>query len=89
MTSDLSLLLRELHVVKDAEDNSEEVVPPVLLEGVAITLHDLKHDCETSARSTDKQFSHQSCCIAAQQEQNRHSMEILAIHYDAALIDLL
>lgn len=58
MTSDLCLLLRELHVVKDAEDDSEEVVPPMLLEGVAVTLHDLKHDCETSVRSKDKQLHH-------------------------------
>ena len=53
VSSDLCLLLRELHVVKDAEDDSEEVVPPVVLEGVAVTLHDLKHDCETSVRSKE------------------------------------
>lgn len=62
MTSDLCLLLGELHVVKDAEDDSEEVVPPMLLESVAITLHDLKHDCETSVRSKDKQFACQCEC---------------------------
>lgn len=53
MNSDLCLLLRELHVVKDAEDDSEEVVPPVLLECVAVALHDLKHDSETSVRSEE------------------------------------
>lgn len=67
VTSDLCLLLRELHVVKDAEDDSEEVVPPVLLESVTVTLHDLKHDCEASVRGKDKQFTHQSgCCTALQ-----------------------
>lgn len=50
MTSDLCLLLRELHVVKDPEDDSKEVVPPVFLECVPVTLHDLKHDGETSVR---------------------------------------
>lgn len=49
-TSHLCLLLGELHVIEDAEDDSEEVVPPVLLKGVAVTLHDLKHDCEGSVR---------------------------------------
>lgn len=48
MTSDLRLLLRQLHVVEDAEDDPEEVVPPVLLEGVAVALHDLEHDGEAS-----------------------------------------
>lgn len=56
--SDLCLLLRELHVVKDAEDDSEEVVPPVLLERVTVTLHDFKHDCETSVRSKHKHQTH-------------------------------
>lgn len=55
VTSDLRLLLRKFHVVENAEDNSEEVVPPVLLKGVAVTLHDLKHHCKTSARGNDKQ----------------------------------
>ena len=63
MTSDLCLLLRQFHVVKDAEDDPEEVMPPVLLEGVAITLHDLKHDCETSAKSKDIRY--QTYCITA------------------------
>ena len=43
LTADLCLLLRELHVVEDSEDDPEEVVPPVLLKGVAVALHDLKH----------------------------------------------
>lgn len=51
MTSDLRLLLRELHVVKDAEDDSEEVVPPVLLKGVTVALHDLEHDSEASVET--------------------------------------
>lgn len=42
----LSLLLRKLHVVKDPEDNSEQVLPPVFLEGVAIGLHHFKHHCQ-------------------------------------------
>jgi len=50
VTSDLRLLLRELHVVEDAEDDPEEVVPPVLLEGEAVALHDLEHDREPSGR---------------------------------------
>lgn len=49
VTSDLCLLLGQLHVVEDAEDDPEEVVPPVLLEGVAVALHDLEHDGEASA----------------------------------------
>lgn len=57
MTSDLRLLLGELHVVKDAEDDSEEVVPPVLFKGVAVTLHDLKHDREPSEGNKEEQFS--------------------------------
>lgn len=51
MESDLGLLLWKLHVVEDAEDDPEEVVPPVLLKGVSVTLHDLKHDGETSVRT--------------------------------------
>lgn len=64
VNSDLRLLLRQLHVVEDAEDDSEEVVPPVLLEGVAVTLHDLEHDGETSVRRQG-QKRHQSCCSVA------------------------
>lgn len=48
VTSDLRLLFGQLHVVEDAEDDPEEVVPPVLLEGVAVALHDLEHDSEAS-----------------------------------------
>lgn len=51
VTSDLRLLLRELHVVEDAEDDSEEVVPPVLLESVTVALHDLEHDGEASVNT--------------------------------------
>lgn len=51
VTSDLRLLLRELHVVEDAEDDSEEVVPPVLLKGVTVALHDLEHDGEASVET--------------------------------------
>lgn len=52
MNSDLRLLLWEFHIVEDTEDDSEEVVPPVLLKGVAVTFHDLKHDREASAEQT-------------------------------------
>lgn len=66
-STDLCLLFGKLHVVEDAKDNSEEVVPPVLLEGVTVTLHNLKHDCETSVgRNGKRQFY----CIMAQPEQN-------------------
>lgn len=58
MISDLRLLLGQLHVVEDAEDNPEEVVPPVLLEGVAVALHDLKHDGEASEEEQRKK----QCC---------------------------
>lgn len=47
--SDLRLLLGQLHVVEDAKDDPEQVVPPVLLESVAVALHNLEHDCETPA----------------------------------------
>lgn len=50
LESDLGLLLGKLHVVEDAEDDPEEVVPPVLLKGVSVTLHDLKHDGEASVQ---------------------------------------
>ena len=39
----LHLKLRKLHVVKDPEDNLKEVLPPRLVEEVAVRLHDLKH----------------------------------------------
>lgn len=44
----LRLLLREFHVVKNPEHDSEQVLPPVLFKGVAIALHDLEHHCEPS-----------------------------------------
>lgn len=66
-STDLCLLFGELHVVEDAKDNSEKVVPPVLLEGVTVTLHNLKHDCETSVRRNGKR---QFYCIMEQPEQN-------------------
>lgn len=40
----LSLLLGQLHVIEDPEDDSEQVLPPVLLESVPVRLHHLKHD---------------------------------------------
>lgn len=45
----LRLLLREFHIIKNPEHNSEQVLPPVLFKGVAVALHDLKHDRESSA----------------------------------------
>lgn len=39
----LSLLLWELHVVKDPEDDSEQVLPPVFLKRVPVGLHHFKH----------------------------------------------
>lgn len=77
VASDLRLLLGELHVVKDAEDDSEEVVPPVLLEGVAITLHDLKHDRETSVRGKDKTVQTSDLKLSSQQEESGHSVRKL------------
>lgn len=50
--ADLHLLLRQLHMIKNAEDNPEEILPPVPLKGVAVALHDLEHYCEASATST-------------------------------------
>lgn len=47
----LSLLLRKFHVVKDPEDDAEEVVPPVLLKSVSVTLHNLKHYCQASKQT--------------------------------------
>lgn len=41
----LCLLLWQFHIVKDSENNSKQVLPPVLLVSVAICLHYLKHDC--------------------------------------------
>lgn len=43
----LSLLLRQLHVVKDPENDSEQILPPVFLKGVPVGLHHFKHHCET------------------------------------------
>lgn len=48
----LSLLLRELHVVKDPEDDSEQVLPPVFLKGVPVGLHHLKHHCQPPGKCT-------------------------------------
>ena len=45
----LRLLLGEFHIVKNPEHDSEQVLPPVLFEGMAIALHDLEHDREPSA----------------------------------------
>lgn len=44
----LRLLLREFHIVKNPEHDSEQVLPPVLFKGVTVALHDLKHDRESS-----------------------------------------
>lgn len=48
----LCLLLGQLHVVKDPEDYPEQVLPPVLLEGVSVGLHDLKHHCQAPVHQT-------------------------------------
>lgn len=61
--SDLRLLLGQLHVVEDAKDDSKEVVPPVLLKSVAVALHNLEHDGETSVEkktSTNTKVFHQN-----------------------------
>lgn len=51
LLSDLCLLLWELHIVKNAEHNPEEILPPMPLKCVSISLHDLKHYCEASVKS--------------------------------------
>lgn len=43
----LSLLLWELHIVKDPEDNSKQILPPVFLKGVPIGLHHFEHHCQS------------------------------------------
>lgn len=40
-------MLREFHIVKNPEHDSEQVLPPVLFKGVAVALHDLEHDRES------------------------------------------
>ena len=42
--TNLQLLLRQLHVVEDAEQDLEEVLPPVLPVRHAVGLDDLEHD---------------------------------------------
>ena len=37
-------MLRQLHVVEDAEQDLEEVLPPVLAVRHAVGLNDLEHD---------------------------------------------
>lgn len=49
--SDLCLLLWQLHIVKDAEHDPEEILPPVPLKGVSVALHDLEHDGEAPVKS--------------------------------------
>ena len=51
----LGLLLRQLHVVKDPEDNSEQVLPPVFLKGVPVGLHHFKHHCQPPGKCAHTQ----------------------------------
>lgn len=51
-TLDLSLLLGQLHVVEDPEDDSEQVLPPVFLEGVSVGLHHFKHHGQAPGTQT-------------------------------------
>ena len=44
----LDLSLGQLHVVEDAENDVEELLPPLDLERVAVGLHDLEHDRQAS-----------------------------------------
>lgn len=48
----LSLLLRQLHVVKDPKNNSEQVLPPVFLKGVSVGLHHFKHHRQPPGKCT-------------------------------------
>lgn len=50
----LGLLLRKLHVVKNPEDNSEQVLPPVFLKGVPIGLHHFKHHRQPPGKCAHK-----------------------------------
>lgn len=54
--SDLRLLLWQLHIVEDAEDDPEEILPPVPLKGVSVALHDLEHDREASVKGRHTRF---------------------------------
>lgn len=50
--ADLGLLLGQLHVVEDPEDDSEQVLPPVFLEGVSVSLHHFKHHGQAPGTQT-------------------------------------
>jgi len=41
------------NIVKYPEDNFEEILPPRLLELMAIRFHDLEHDCQPAAIRND------------------------------------
>ena len=51
-------LFRQFHVVKDAEDDAEEVTPPVTLEGLPISFHDLKHHSQTPGTQPTQTLLH-------------------------------
>lgn len=54
MLTHLSLLLRKLHVVEDPKDDAEQILPPVSLIGVAVSLHHLKHHRKTPDKQKRK-----------------------------------
>ena len=43
----LNSLFRQFHVIKDTEDDIEQVLPPVLLKVVAITFHHFKQHSQS------------------------------------------
>lgn len=50
--ADLGLLLGQLHVVENPEDDSEQVLPPVLLKGVSVGLHHFEHHGQAPGTQT-------------------------------------
>ena len=50
----LDCLFWQLHVVKDTEDDIEEILPPVLLKIVAVSFHHLKQHRQSPNNSTQK-----------------------------------
>lgn len=57
---DLGLLLRELHVVENPEDDPEQVLPPVFLVRVTVSLHHLKHHRQTPEADSQSDLKDQT-----------------------------
>ena len=46
----IDLSVWQLHVIENPKYNFKDISPPMLEEGITVTLHDFKHDCQTSGK---------------------------------------